>query len=587
MKDRNYLWYLGVQRIQPMHSTSPLTQWVLPVLLDSVALTATDKISPMIQLTWHVFHHLTDEIPFKSRNHCQGLVLSPLDIKHDSFIYVMLQPILLALCALSGIALLTSINRYRARMAKLNAIPTIGHAGFFLSYMSAYEFLRNANDIIQEGYNRYPNSVFKVPLLDRWLVVISGTSMIEDIRRATDEQLSLVEAAKDMLHTDTFLGKSTLDDPDLGGFIQTALTRKISLKASEVHDEIVGAFEDEIPETPDWIKVPTLSKVLNIVCRASNRLFVGLPLCRDEEWKTLNIEYTRMISSSFQVTNLFPRFIQPIVKWYLNPRPVAYACAFKHLQPIILDRLEKMKAHGKEWEGPDDLLTWIMKDADGNREMLDPEELIGKILFMNTVAIHTTSSAFTHALLNLALRLELIQPLRDEAERAIQDEGWTKAAMGKMRMMDSFLMESQRMSGSPPVHIHRMPVHDFTFSNRTVLPAGTVVMTCVRAIHLDDDNYPNASKFDALRSYKKRRMEGESLKHQMVTPQPDYLSFGIGKHACPGRFFAVSLLKFLLSHVLLHYDIKLDEGEKPKANVFGARLNADAKTQVMFKRRSV
>ncbi|EEB91646.1 hypothetical protein MPER_09964, partial [Moniliophthora perniciosa FA553] len=93
--------------------------------------------------------------------------------------------------------------------------------------------------------------------------------------------------------------------------------------------------------------------------------------------------------------------------------------------------------------------------------------------------------------------------------------------------------------------------------------------------------------FDALRSYKKRRMEGENLKHQMVTPQPGYLSFGIGKHACPGRFFAVSLLKFILSHTLLHYDIKLDEGEKPKVNVFGTRLSADTTTRVMFKKRSM
>jgi hypothetical protein len=62
----------------------------------------------------------------------------------------------------------------------------------------------------------------------------------------------------------------------------------------------------------------------------------------------------------------------------------------------------------------------------------------------------------------------------------------------------------------------------------------------------------------------------------------------LGKHACPGRFFAVNELKLLLSHTILHYDMKFDEkDEKPKVNMFGARINLDAKTQVMFRRRAM
>jgi cytochrome P450 len=58
--------------------------------------------------------------------------------------------------------------------------------------------------------------------------------------------------------------------------------------------------------------------------------------------------------------------------------------------------------------------------------------------------------AFTQALFNLALRPELIKLLRDEAEPIIQEEGWTKAAMGKLRIMDSFMKESQRVASSAP-----------------------------------------------------------------------------------------------------------------------------------------
>jgi len=40
---------------------------------------------------------------------------------------------------------------------------------------------------------------------------------------------------------------------------------------------------------------------------------------------------------------------------------------------------------------------------------------------------------------------EYIGPLRQEVEAAVAEEGWTKAGMDKMRMIDSFLRETQRV----------------------------------------------------------------------------------------------------------------------------------------------
>ena len=40
-----------------------------------------------------------------------------------------------------------------------------------------------------------------------------------------------------------------------------------------------------------------------------------------------------------------------------------------------------------------------------------------------------------------------MEPLREEDEAVTAADGWTKAAMGKMRKLDSFLKESQRFNG--------------------------------------------------------------------------------------------------------------------------------------------
>lgn len=54
--------------------------------------------------------------------------------------------------------------------------------------------------------------------------------------------------------------------------------------------------------------------------------------------------------------------------------------------------------------------------------------------------------ALTHAIYDLATYPEYILPLREEIMEVIEAEGWTKMAQGKMRKLDSFIKESQRLA---------------------------------------------------------------------------------------------------------------------------------------------
>jgi len=42
---------------------------------------------------------------------------------------------------------------------------------------------------------------------------------------------------------------------------------------------------------------------------------------------------------------------------------------------------------------------------------------------------------------------EHIEPLRQEVDAVIREEGWTKAGIDKMHKIDSFLREAQRIDG--------------------------------------------------------------------------------------------------------------------------------------------
>jgi cytochrome P450 len=41
-----------------------------------------------------------------------------------------------------------------------------------------------------------------------------------------------------------------------------------------------------------------------------------------------------------------------------------------------------------------------------------------------------------------------------------------------------------------------------------------------------------------------------------VTLGEAFLGFGFGKHACPGRFFALNEVKMFVAHMVLNYDVE-------------------------------
>jgi cytochrome P450 len=57
-----------------------------------------------------------------------------------------------------------------------------------------------------------------------------------------------------------------------------------------------------------------------------------------------------------------------------------------------------------------------------------------------------------------------------------------------------------------------------------------------------------------------REEPGESNKWQLATAHASNMGFGLGRHVCPGRFFAVHHIKISLCHLLLKYDWRFVPG---------------------------
>jgi len=100
-------------------------------------------------------------------------------------------------------------------------------------------------------------------------------------------------------------------------------------------------------------------------------------------------------------------------------------------------------AQNRKQEFPD-ILQYLIERAEGKDA--EPMSLAAMVLSLSLASNHTTAMALTEALYDLCAHPEYQAVLRDEVQAAIdEDGGWKKTTILKMRKLDSFIKESQRM----------------------------------------------------------------------------------------------------------------------------------------------
>lgn len=501
---------------------------------------------------------------------------SPLAIMET---FLLTHPYLAAICVVVPTIVLTL-----SQSSKLDHIPSFGHSTWLGSYISAFKYVGSAPQILQGGYHKYRTTPFKAASLSRWIVVI-GRHHLEDIRKSPDDELSLTEAANETAMLDHLIGQAITSNPYHISVVRRHLTRNISRYYPEIVDELFTAL-NEILDVKDneWMSIPAAASMREIICRTSSRVFVGLPLCRNADWIDLNSKFAVDVIKDANFLNIFPKVLRPFMAQFVPNTAKAIKQGMKHLGPIISERLKCMDEYGKEWSNkPNDFLQHLMDEG----EESTTKQLTVRMLTMGFVSIHATANTFTQALYNLAANPQYVQPLREEVEAAIEKYGWTKEGITAMHRVDSFLTESQRLGGVLTSSIQRKAMKNLVLSDGTFIPKGTRVVVPTRAIHHDHSLYENAYEFNPFRFSNLEDGEGENSRVQFTSVTQDYLPFGFGKHACPGRFLAASELKMMLAYIVSSYDVKLEDDSSPPGNVYwDLNIVADPVARIMFRKRT-
>jgi cytochrome P450 len=380
----------------------------------------------------------------------------------------------------------------------------------------------------------------------------------------------------------------------------------------------------------EWHEVLPKQTMLNVAIRVSSLIFLGPEASHNPNWHRVTGQYAMTLLFAGRALWFWPRFLQPLVHWFLPGcrrlrAQLREACNI--IQPIVDKRRAEEATSTKR---SDNLVAWMDEISRGR-----PYDATLSQFVSSFAAIHTTSNSITQLLIDLCNDPELIDSLRKEVIMVITSEGWKRSALQNLKLMDSVMKESQRLNPgvlceSFVFYSHKMvfiffplpsilsslpfPFLFFFLSCRIglqilfhLIQALTHVTVAMRRKVLKDIRlhdgleipkgafigvsshqmwdptiYPEPEKFDGYRFLKRSQTQKAS---QFAATSEDHMGFGCGNQACPGRFFAGDVIKVVLCHMLLKYDWKLQEGYKPVMVKAGVRVLVNPATKLLIRRR--
>lgn len=328
------------------------------------------------------------------------------------------------------------------------------------------------------------------------------------------------------------------------------------------------------------------------VSKASARTFVGEQLGQDPEWQKITLDYTAAVSQTsrtirqqsylgqllaiyFRTSESYRRWLQWQERGYQKLKPILEARAIAARRP--------------DYKKANDSMQWIIDDAETRGEHLSLRKQSDLQMTMIFVSILTTASACLSVLYDLLSQPEYIKPIRDEVDQVMNESAGHLDAptLAKMDKLDSFIKEVQRVNGASTVNNLRQVTSSkgITFRNGLHLPQGTVFGVANALINIDPQHWKNPEQFQGFRYANLRASDPEnSQRFFMTSTGHSQMTFGHGRHSCPGRFFAALEIKTIFALLLSNYELQPLE-QRPRGPMFAGNALANKEVDIFYRSR--
>ncbi|KAI1747227.1 ent-kaurene oxidase [Xylaria castorea] len=504
--------------------------------------------------------------------------------------------VMLATATTAGLLLLILfISNLLNRAPKLwRAQPVVGtNSEAFTWLRSTLRSIWQTRNWVFEGYAKYSknNSFFVLPSVDRGPIMVVPPQQIRKVYGLPTTVLDVYTTSNNTIQTKWTIWDNEVSENNFQmNLIRDQLTRNLDILTPRIATELEEGLNREWGvSTTEWTYVNIWISAIRIIGGAANSAFCGAPMCRDMDFLQRIQVHSMGVFLGSVLINSTPaplRFIPGyLVGWfcYYHLQRVSKLCL-----PFVKERLENTKLLRDDsthpWCPPKDGLQWIIEEcfATGDPAQLKPERVLHRLVFINDISLHSTSYTTQNVILDIACAdPSCISALREESGRVLREAGgrWTRQAVSKLVLIDSTIRESMRLAPFNSVGLPRTVIDPHGIwlereGSKFNVPYGTAVTIPVEPIHYDESIYPDARSFkpfrfartdaarDILDAFDNKSQTGEARSSSQLktkssaTVDDAFLGFGFGKHACPGRFFALNEIKIFIAIMVLHYDLE-------------------------------
>ncbi|KAL7747568.1 hypothetical protein RI367_007009 [Sorochytrium milnesiophthora] len=309
--------------------------------------------------------------------------------------------------------------------------------------------------------------------------------------------------------------------------------------------------------------------LMDMVARGSISVFVGSELRDDPILLNMAKTLTIDLSASLRKTGFllfFPRVNRLLHRLMFT----VYSPLNRHLRqiaqaidPMVREHL-RHKANAGDVKQEHDSVFGYMLDQYPHVTDASPEHekrelvrvLAAQLRSLMFASIHTTTTNANLVLYYLVQHAPqcMAEILDEQLEVLGGDSTITFESLKHMKKLDSFIREVFRYSVVGIILCHRSLADDgqYELPDGQTVPSNKHIYLNATAIHRSEDlQGPEPDKFDPWRFLHNGR--------QAIKAGPDYLHFGHGPHACPGRFFAIQEIKAVISMLITKYNISTDK----------------------------